>query len=62
MSKSVKCLLIMVAACLQGLLLNAFFASTTTECFQIAGEVPEAGTILLLGVGALILKNKKNKK
>jgi hypothetical protein len=52
----------MVAACLQGLLLNAFFASTTTECFQIAGEVPEAGTILLLGVGALILKNKKNKK
>lgn len=61
MLRTVKFMLIMVAASIQGGLLSQFF-SCGTEHLQLAGEVPEPGTILLFAMGAFMLRNQNKKR
>jgi len=56
---------ILLALCVQSLLFNWLMSSYFSDTgISIAGEVPEPGSILLLGLGALMLRreNRKQKK
>lgn len=58
-----RMVLILLAMCIQSLLFNwlmsGYFNNTG---INIAGEVPEPGSILLLGLGALMLRRQKRKQ
>jgi len=57
--------LILLAMSVQSMVFNWFMGSHFNSLdISIAGEVPEPGTILLFGLGALMLRheNKKQRK
>lgn len=63
--KFVKISLVLLAMCMQSMLLNRLMNSDLCNVdIQVAGEVPDPGTILLLGLGALLMRhtNRKQKR
>ncbi|MHC4123300.1 MAG: hypothetical protein ACYSSI_06975 [Planctomycetota bacterium] len=75
--KNFKIVILLIGLAMQGFVISSLcqsvmsqqYSQLTGGCFdnvtlQIAGEIPEAGTILLLGFGSLWLrkKNHKNKR
>lgn len=63
--KYLKITLVLLAASVQSMLLDWLLGGLPTDFdIHIAGEVPDPGTILLFGLGALMLlhENRKQRK
>ena len=59
----VKISLVLLATCVQSMLLNWLMNSNLCNVdIQVAGEVPDPGTILLFGLGALLLRHENRKQ
>ena len=63
LKKHCKTLLILAGALTQGFLISRLLSGqlSTLDASLAGGEVPEPGTILLFGMGALILRCKNSK-
>ncbi len=63
--KNWKVIVLLVAIAVQGIVINQLISGGSDNViWQIAGEVPEPGSILFLALGSLWLRNqsRKNRK
>ena len=63
LNKNWKTIVLLVALAVQGIVIEKLIGAGSDNCiFQIAGEVPEPGSVLFLVFGSLWLRKKNSKK